>query len=154
MNVAITPTSPDHPDAAALIAELEAWLAPLYPPSSQHGLSVAQMLEEKVAFFVLRVDGQAAGCGGFKQEAGGFAEIKRIYVRPQFQSHGYAKMILDYIERAARRRGVACLRLETGVSQPAAIRLYVKCGFQRCAPFGDYTDDPLSVYFKKELKNG
>jgi putative acetyltransferase len=153
MTISIIPTRPDCLDAAALIAELEAYLAPLYPPSSQHGLSIDQLLRENVAFFILRVDGQAAGCGGFKNEAGEYAEIKRLYVRPQYQGKGYGRLLLEYIERAALQRGICCLRLETGIFQPAAIRLYEKCGFQRRAPFGAYTDDLLSVYFEKKLVN-
>jgi hypothetical protein len=45
---------------------LEAYLAPLYPQESRHGLSVEQLLAEAVAFFVLRYNGTVAGCAGIK----------------------------------------------------------------------------------------
>ena len=64
MPTLIVAERPDSMDARTLITELEATLSPLYPEESQHGLSVEQLLREKVAFFVLRQDGVAAGCGG------------------------------------------------------------------------------------------
>ena len=43
------------------------------------------------------------------------------------------------------------LRLETGVHQHEAIGLYERMDFRRIRPFGDYTDDPLSLYYEKRL---
>ena len=54
---------PDSVEATQLIAELEAHLAPLYPKASRHGFSVEKLLREAVAFFVIRYEGTAAGCG-------------------------------------------------------------------------------------------
>jgi putative acetyltransferase len=45
------------------------------------------------------------------------------------------------------------LKLETGPSQPEALGLYARCGYQRCGRFGNYTDDPLSVFMQKALPN-
>ena len=64
--VTITQESPDSLDARALIEELEAYLEPLYPTESRHGLSVTQLIQEGVSFFVVRVSGTAAGCAGLK----------------------------------------------------------------------------------------
>jgi putative acetyltransferase len=47
--------------------------------------------------------------------------------------------------------GLATLRLETGVKQQPAIRLYEAAGFRRCGPFGSYRDDPLSIFMEKLL---
>jgi len=43
------------------------------------------------------------------------------------------------------------LRLETGIFQIEAIGLYDRYGFQRRPPFGEYVEDPMSVYFEKSL---
>ena len=66
MTAIITLERPDTPDAKALIEELEAHLAPLYPRESRHGFSVEQLIAEAVAFFLIRQDGTPAGCGGIK----------------------------------------------------------------------------------------
>jgi hypothetical protein len=46
---------------------------------------------------------------------------------------------------------VDLLRLETGIHQAAAIRLYEGLGFQRIPPFGPYTEDPLSRCYEKRI---
>ena len=60
-------------------------------------------------------------------------------------------MIFDYLSEYARSQGILLLRLETGVHQQAAIRLYEQCGFRRIPPFGPYTNDPLSLCYEKQL---
>ncbi|HKS70758.1 MAG TPA: GNAT family N-acetyltransferase, partial [Ktedonobacterales bacterium] len=145
----ITPERPDTDDAILLITELEAQLDPLYPRESRHGLSVEQLLAQDVAFFLLRANGQPVGCGGVKLFGGDYGEVKRMYVRPRFRGSGFARMMLIHLADYARTQGIGLLRLETGIHQHAAIGLYEQMGFRRIAPFGDYTDDPLSVYFEK-----
>lgn len=151
MPVAISPERPDSPDARALIAELEALLEPLYPRASRHGLSVDQLLAENVAFFVIHLDGAAAGCGGVQLIGAEYGEIKRMYVRPAFRRLGLAQHMLHHLAAHTRAHGVPLLRLETGIHQHAAIALYQRWGFQPIPPFGSYTADPLSRFFEKHL---
>lgn len=151
MSAIVTAERPDTPDAIALITELEAVLDPLYPKESRHGLSVQRLITEGVPFFVLRSDGTAAGCGGVKLFGTTYGEIKRMYMRPQFRGRGYAKLILNYLSDYVLAQGVSLLRLETGIHQHEAIGLYERMGFYRISPFGDYKDDPLSIFFEKPL---
>jgi GNAT superfamily N-acetyltransferase len=151
MAVIITPERPDSADAAALIAELEADLTPLYPDESRHGLNAEQLIAQAVAFFVLRDNDTPAGCGGIRLFGTEYGEVKRMYVRPPFRRLGFGKLLLDHLANHARAQGVGLLRLETGIHQAAAIRLYERMGFQRIGPFGAYALDPLSLYFEKRL---
>ena len=150
MAAIVTAERPDTPDAMALIAELEAQLDPFYPRASRHGMSVDRLLAEGVAFFVLRSHGTPAGCGGVKL-FDDYGELKRMYVREQFRGQGFARLILDHLADYTRAQGITTLRLETGIHQHAAIRMYERWGFERIPPFGPYTDDPLSLYFEKRL---
>jgi len=43
------------------------------------------------------------------------------------------------------------MMLETGISQPEALGLYERSGYVRRGPYGDYPDDPLSVFMHKRL---
>lgn len=151
MAAVITPEDPASPDATALIAELDAHLAPLYPSESRHGFSVQKLIADAVAFFVIRDSGVPAGCGGIKLFGTEYGEIKRMYVRPQFRGLGFAKLLLDHLTDHARERGVGLLRLETGIHQHAAIRLYEQVGFRRIPPFGPYRDDPVSRCYEKQI---
>lgn len=147
----ITAERPDTADAVLLITELEAHLEPRYPSASRHGLSIQQLIDQDVAFFVLRWRGMAAGCGGVKIVDADYGEIKRMYVRPEHRGMGFAKLMLRHLADYGRTRGIGLLRLETGIHQREAISLYERMGFRRIAPFGAYTDDPLSVYLEKPL---
>lgn len=150
----ITRESPDTADAIALINELEAHLAQHYPAESRHGFSVEKLLAEDVPFFLLRYGGTPAGCGGVKlfgTASGAYGEIKRMYVRPQFRGMGFGKLMLNHLADYALANGVNLLRLETGVHQREAIALYERMGFRPVPPFGEYKEDPLSLFYEKHL---
>ncbi len=151
MPIAITEERPDTPDAHALIEELEARLATLYPRESRHGFSVEKLPRERVAFFVSRDDDQAAGCGGVMIVGREYAEIKRMYVRPAFRGRGLGRLMLEHLFAHARAQGLGVVRLETGIHQREAIALYESGGFRRIGPFGPYTDDPLSRCYEKAI---
>jgi len=151
MPAVITSERPDSPDAVTLISELEAVLNPQYPACSRHGYSVEKLISEGVAFFVVRHDGAAAGCGGIQLFGREYGELKRMYVRPAFRGLGLGKMMVDHLGAYARERGAKLLRLETGIHQREAIGLYERMGFRRIGPFGEYRDDPLSRFFEKGI---
>ena len=143
--------SPDTPDALTLIDELESHLASLYPAESRHGYSVEKLLREAVAFFVIREDGAAAGCGGVQLFGSEYGELKRMYVRPEFRGRGLGRLMLEHLADHARRNGARLLRLETGIHQKEAIGLYEGFGFERIPPFGEYKEDPLSIFYEKRV---
>jgi GNAT superfamily N-acetyltransferase len=149
--VTIRAERPDSAAAAALVLELEAELASLYPDESRHGLSVDRLVAEGVDFFVLRVDGRPTGCGGLLFVGDDYGEIKRLYARPASRGLGLGRRMLDHLEDHARRRGYRLLRLETGVRSPEALRLYERAGFVAIPPFGPYHDDPLTLCMEKRL---
>jgi putative acetyltransferase len=151
MPAIIVPERPDTPDARALIEELEAHLEPLYARESRHGYAVEKLIAENVAFFLVRDDDVAAGCGGIKLVGTEYGELKRMYVRPQFRGRRFGELLIDHLTEYARRHSINTLRLETGIHQHAAIALYERVGFVRIPPFGPYTDDPVSRCYEKCL---
>lgn len=152
MPIVIAPERPDTTEATRLVEELEAALEPLYPRESRHGLSIAQLISEHVAFFVIRVDRAPAGCGGVKLVGTAYGELKRMYVRPQFRGLGLGALLIEHLAGYALARGVPLLRLETGIHQHEAIRLYQRAGFRQIPPFGHYQPDPLSLFLEKRLR--
>ena len=151
----IVPERPDSVDATALISELHGYVEPLAPKESRHGFSVEKLVDEDVAFFVMRHDLIPAGCGGVKpfdnQFSEEYGEIKRMYVRPAFHGSGLGRLMLEHLVDYTQRQKLGVLRLETGVYLTEAIGLYERFGFQRIPSFGDYKQDPLSLYFEKQL---
>lgn len=139
----------------ALIGELDRELSVEYPPEQRHGLTFDAIFQSHVRFFLARLGGAAVGCGGVALFSD-FAEVKRMYVRNIARGRGVARAMLARIEVEAREAGLAVLRLETGERQVAAMRLYARAGFQRCAGFGAYASMApqaiaTSVFFEKRL---
>ena len=126
-------------------------LAHPYPSQSRHAFSVDKLLRERVVFFVTYYEGQLAGCGGVKM-FDDYGEVKRMFVRPIYRGKGLGKAMLNHLAEYVRIRQVPVLRLETGIYEVEAIGLYQAFGFQRRPPFGNYQDDPLSVYLEKSLR--
>jgi putative acetyltransferase len=150
--VTIVEERPDSTDAVQLINELDEYLmGHPYTPESRHAFSVDKLVREGVAFFIARYDGAAAGCAGIKMFGMDYGEVKRMYVRPVHRGLGLGKRMLDRLAEYASERQVSLLRLETGIYQTEAIGSYERYGFQRRPPFGEYKEDPLSVYFEKSI---
>lgn len=150
-NFRIEQERPNSADAITLIRELEGVLGPLYPDESRHGYSVEKLLAQGVHFFIGRVQGQAAACGGVQFYGAAYGELKRMYVRPGFRGLGLGRAILVHLEDFTRTHAIPLLRLETGIHQKEAISLYEKFGFYEIPPFGEYNADPLSLFFEKEI---
>ena len=158
MTLTIERVGEPTPDVHDLIGELDGVLSAAYEPHQRHGLSLAQLFEPHVRFFLARLDGVATACGGVAL-FDDYAEIKRMYTRPAARGRGLAKAVLRRLEEEARAAGKTVLRLETGHFQPEAVGLYRRAGFNSCGPFGHYARMPardieLSLFFEKPLRAG
>lgn len=142
---------PRQHDIVALIQALDAYQMPLYPIESHHGIDIEALSRPEVRFAVLRDARQCAvGCGAIVLN-GGNAELKRMYIAPQWRGQGLGRRLLDFLEQQARDAGATQCRLETGVRQPEAIALYRRCGYVEIPPFAPYLADPLSLFMSKRL---
>jgi putative acetyltransferase len=124
-----------------LIGELNAELGALYTPEQRHGLALEAIFQPHIRFFLARKDEHAVGCGGVALFAN-FAEVKRMYVRPESRGQGVADAIMARLMAETRAAGLSLLRLETGTLSFAAIHFYRKCGFRDCAAFDPYASLP------------
>lgn len=143
--------SPDQPEIVALIDALDAYQKPLYPAESHHGIDIAALCRPNVLFAVARGEnGEALGCGAIVLEAG-YGELKRMFTLPAQRGRGIAGALLRHLEGEARQRGCTRFMLETGYLQPEALAMYERFGYRRRGPFGDYAEDPNSVFMAKDV---
>jgi putative acetyltransferase len=143
--------SPDQSEVIALIAELDAYQDTLYPPESRHALDLASLKQANVLFVVARDEAaRAVGCGAVVLTPA-FGELKRMYVSPRCRGQGIARKLLLALESESVSAGCKLLKLETGPFQPEALGLYASFGYERRGPFGEYTNDPLSVFMQKRI---
>lgn len=143
---------PDQPEVRALVAALDAFQCSLYPEASQRLLGFEALLRPEIRFLVVRdaPRGAVLGCGAIllREDC---AELKRMMVKPEARGRGLGRALVAALELEAVRAGRPLLRLETGVRQRPAIRLYEAQGYRRCAPFAGSRPGPFSVCMEKLL---
>ena len=112
-------------------------------------------LEEKYGepggrLYLAEWDGETAGCVALHRLNKSLAELKRLYVRPQYRGHGIGRALTERILREAKTAGYQTLQLDTQPFLPEAIRLYRRLGFEAMP---GYNDSPLetTIYMKMEL---
>lgn len=113
-------------------------------------------LEEKYGepagrLFLVRCDGQDAGCVAIRKLEDGVCELKRVYLRPEYRGHGVGRAMMERIIDEARAEGYTLMRLDTTPYLDAAYALYEKLGFYVIPKY--YFTNPVeeAIYMEKQL---
>ena len=102
------------------------------------------------AFVVVRTDGDVIGCGGVLRLDATTAEIKRMWIHPEWRGVGLAGRLLAHLESRALSLGRRRVVLDTNESLTEAIAMYHRLGY---APTGRYNDNPYAHHwFEKHLE--
>ena len=152
--VALAIEDPTDGEPAALVAELVAFLSPLYPEDDEEAPPPwsAESMARAGTFVVARVGGAAAGCGGLATLPTADAmEIVRMYVRPGYRGQRIAGRVLAALEAMARDRGAEVLMLRCGPRQPEALRMYERNGYARRTAFAHHREHPTNVFYETRL---
>jgi putative acetyltransferase len=117
-------------------------------PGSSHALDLSGLRAPEVTFWSAW-DGEAVvGVAALKRLGADHGEIKSMHTAEAARGRGVGSALLRQIMAEARARGMTRLSLETG-SWPyfaPARALYARHGFVECGPFGEYREDPNSVF--------
>jgi len=148
--ITVQPADPRDPGCAAILQASHALMQALYPAESNHYLTVEALTAPDIRFFAAAEAGKTLGCGALAVRDG-YGEVKSMFTAETARGRGVGDRILTTLISVARLEGLPLLRLETGHSLDAALRLYERHGFRACAPFGDYRDDPLSQFMELQL---
>jgi putative acetyltransferase len=150
-NYRIREVSPLEPAVRELVAQLDAFNSALYPAESNHFDPPEKLAAARSIFLVVERDGQIVGCGAAKH-CGGWAEIKRMFLKPEARGAGLAMLTLDRLLDWARTEGLTLARLETGHRSDGALNLYRRAGFTEIPAFPPYKPDPLSIFMERTLR--
>ncbi len=142
-----------HPAVIALLQEHLDWMRRTSPPESVHALDLEALRGRDISFWAVWDGEQVAGCGALRELDAGHGEVKSMRTAQTHLRQGVAQRMLGHLIEEARRRGYRRLSLETGSMAyfAPARALYARAGFVPCAPFGDYVEDPNSVFMTRTL---
>jgi len=123
------------------------------PPESKHALDINELRKSEITFWSVYESGNLIGCGALKHVDDYYGEIKSMRIALGSRGKGIASQLLRHILNEAIDRGYDKVCLETGSMSffDPARRLYTKFGFTECLPFGEYKEDPNSVFMDKLL---
>ena len=150
MSKTVSITQEDPEEALFLLNAHHALMESLFPSESNHYLKLDDLRKDHIRFFTARIDGQVMGCGALSLQ-GSYGEVKSMHVGEAARGQGIAKALLDRLILEAKRQHLPLLRLETGNKLEAAHALYKQAGFVMRGPFGDYRDDPNSLFMELRL---
>jgi putative acetyltransferase len=142
-----------RPAVHALLNEHLQNMYALSPPESVHALDLDRLRKPGITFWTAWEGALLLGCGAIKELDPTHGEVKSMRTPVAHRRKGAGRAILTHIIAVARSRAYQRLSLETGSMQefrPAQV-LYESFGFTRCGPFGDYRDDPNSVFMTMRL---
>ncbi|HQX59499.1 MAG TPA: GNAT family N-acetyltransferase [Burkholderiaceae bacterium] len=123
------------------------------PPQSKHALDLDGLRQPDIRFWSAWDGEQLIGCGALKRLDPRHGELKSMRCAPDRRRQGIGRQMLVFIVGQARAMGLQRLSLETGAMPffAPARALYAAHGFETCAPFGDYREDPNSVFMTRVL---
>jgi putative acetyltransferase len=141
------------PEVIGLLQEHMRAMESVSPPESRHALDVEGLRQPDIIFWSAWDGSELAGCAALKELDRRLGEVKSMRTASRYQRKGVASQLLQHLIAEAARRGYRRLSLETGSMEyfAPARQLYRRFGFEDCAPFGSYREDPNSVFMTREL---
>jgi len=105
----------------------------------------------KGCIFLAQIKQQSVGCVAVRPRAESESELKRLYVRPEFQGQGIGKNLFLAAMNKAKEIGYDSIVLDTLPSMQVAQLLYRDFGFVKTQA---YCHNPLSgvEYYRYEFK--
>jgi len=122
-------------------------------PGSAHALDLSGLRAPEVTFWSAWEGDAVVGVGALKRLSADHGEVKSMHTAETARGRGVGSAMLRQIMAAARAQGMSRLSLETGswAYFAPARALYARRGFVECAPFGEYREDPNSVFMTLAL---
>lgn len=145
---------PRRDDVLALLGEHLADMRAASPPESVHALDPDALAAADITFWTLREHGTLLGCAALRELSPGHGEVKSMRTAAHARNRGVAATLLRHVLDECRGRGLRRVSLETGSQDffAPARRMYARHGFEPCGPFGDYREDPHSVFMTLALE--
>jgi putative acetyltransferase len=110
----------------------------------------AKYAEPEGAIFLVKVDEKPAACVALWKLEEGICEMKRLYVKPEFQGLGLGKKLTLTLMEEAKNKGYKTMKLDTLKRLQSANYIYHSLGFTAIKPY-NFNPEVDVVYFEKDL---
>ncbi len=152
-SLSVTPATPTDPGVRDLLQAHFDMMRGASPEESCHVLPPEALLEGGIFLLAARDGDVVLGLGALKPLTSDHGELKSMHTAAAARGRGVARQVLEGLMTQARAMGLTRLSLETGSDEmfAPARALYAAHGFTDCPPFGDYVEDPLSVFMTRTL---
>ena len=114
-------------DAAQLIQELSEELKRITGSSGRSSFQFNAMENQRAAFFISYLNGEAVRCGAIQEYTSKIAEIKRMYSRKR--GSGVGRAIIVALENEAQKLKYHSIILETRKVNSTAVSFYLNNGY-------------------------
>lgn len=100
--------------------------------------------------YLALADKKVVGCIALRKLEDDSCEMKRLYVRPEYQSRGIGRLLTEQILEDARKIGYHRILLDTFPFLDRAVAMYEHMGFRRISRYNDSPMDS-TIYMALEL---
>ncbi|HEX6834029.1 MAG TPA: helix-turn-helix domain-containing GNAT family N-acetyltransferase [Rudaea sp.] len=139
-SVEIVPDDPRSADAQHCFDRYFAELRARFRSGFNHrqsAVDASELVPPRGLLLIARLHGEAVGCGALRTIGPALGEIKRMWIAPSARGLGLGRRMLDGLEKAARKRRLRVIRLDTHASLTEALHLYRSAGYRDIARFND-----------------
>ena len=141
---------PSSPDFQMLAAKLDEYYFQLVG-DIQNRYAETNRPEKMTALAVAYENNMPIACGAWKRIDTTTAELKRLYVLPEYRRQGVARSLIAALEADAIDAGIRRMILETAVDTTDSHRLYLSVGYQITEYYGSPAGEANCLCFCKEL---
>ncbi len=111
--------------------------------------NLSEMVE---AVLIVRFGEKPVACAGYKRYSETDAEIKRVWVEPEYRGRHIAAEMMRMLEERIAVQGFERAILQTRESMTAAVRLYLGLDYRKIENYPPYDKLDGAVCFAKKLK--
>jgi len=148
-NFEICLTSPNDQNIISLIEDLSQNLEKRFGSSGKNSFQDWKDNDSKYIFLSIVEHNEFIGCGGIRPLGNSIGEIKRMFAK--YKSRGIGSVILDNLEKEAKKVGYTELWLETRERNIEACSFYQKHGYRIRPNYGKYVENKEAVCFSKKI---
>ena len=145
----------DQPEVNELLIKHFIELRAASPEGSAHVLDIPGLKISSIKFWSFWENEKLLGCGALKLLEHDHGEFKSIRVHDNFRRQNIGIKLIEYLIIEAKKLNIRKISIETGAGEffKPARKLFKRCDFKPCQPFGHYKVDPNSLYYTKQINH-